>query len=78
LSPGGHTPYGFAYLDGQFVIDPVEHLVVRQIMKLYQEGKSIKTIADELNHQKVPTRLRRSWQKSVIQSIIERNRQRLK
>jgi site-specific DNA recombinase len=71
---GGHTPYGFAYLDGQLVIDPREHLVVRQIMRLHQEGKSSQAIADELNRQKVPTRLRVIWRKCVVLSIIRRQK----
>ena len=71
----GHTPYGFAYLDGQLVIDPKEHLIVRKILKLHQSDKSNQAIADELNNQKIPTRLKRKWQKSVIHSIIKRHKE---
>ena len=71
----GHTPYGFAYLDGQLVIDPKEHLVVRRIMKLHQSGKSGQAIADELNRQKVPTRLKGICRKCVVNSIIRRNKE---
>jgi hypothetical protein len=71
----GHTPYGFAYLDGQLVIDPKEHLIVRKIIKLHQSGKSNQSIANELNNQKIPTRLKGKWQKSVIHSIIKRHKE---
>lgn len=27
---GGHTPYGYAYLDGQLIIDPKEQIIVRK------------------------------------------------
>jgi site-specific DNA recombinase len=71
----GHTPYGFAYLDGQLVVDPKEHLIVRKIIKFHQSGKSNQSIADELNNQKIPTRLKGKWQKSVIHSIIKRHKE---
>jgi len=32
---GGHTPYGYAYLDGQLLLDPKEQIIVRKILKLH-------------------------------------------
>ncbi len=72
---GGQAPYGFTYLDGQLVIDPKEHLICRKIFQLQQSGKSNQHIADELNHQNIPTRLKGTWQKSVINSIIKRHQE---
>lgn len=37
---GGSTPYGYAYLDGQFLVDPKEQIVVRKILKFHQSGMS--------------------------------------
>jgi hypothetical protein len=69
----GYAPYGFAYLDGQLVIDPKEHIIVRKILKLRQHGLSYRAIANELNKQKIPTRNGKSWYLSFIKTIIDRN-----
>ena len=29
---GGHTPYGYAYLDGKFLIDPKEQIIIRKLL----------------------------------------------
>ena len=70
---GGHTPYGYAYLDGQLLIDPKEQIIVRKIMKLHQSGLSGNAIAKELNHQKVPSRTGKSWRPCVVRRIIKLN-----
>ena len=67
---GGHTAFGYAYLDGQLVIDPKEQIALRKILKLHHSGKSNPAIADELNRQKVPTRSGKPWIRSVVRSII--------
>ncbi len=69
---GGHTAFGYAYLDEQLVIDPKEQIALRKILKLHHSGKSNPAIADELNRQKVPTRSGKPWIRSVIRSIIQR------
>jgi len=69
---GGHTAFGYAYLDGQLVIDPKEQIALRKILKLHHSGKSNQAIADELNRQKVRTRSSKPWIRSVIRSIIQR------
>ena len=71
---GGHTQFGYAYLDGQLIIDPKEQLALRKILKLHKSGKSNQAIADELNCQKVPTRSGKPWIRSVVRSIIRRNK----
>lgn len=75
---GGHTPYGYAYLDGKLLIDPKEQIVVRKILKLRQEGKTFQAIADELNRHKTPTRSGKAWIKSVIRSIVLRTKGEIK
>ncbi|MCE3012681.1 MAG: recombinase family protein [Proteobacteria bacterium] len=70
---GGHTPYGYAYLDGQLIIDPKEQIIVRKILKLHQSGLSGNAIARELNNQKIPSRNGKLWSPPVVREIIKRN-----
>ena len=70
---GGHTPYGYAYLDGKLLLDPKEQIIVRKILKLHQSGLSGNAIAKELNHQKVPSRTGKSWSPCVVRRIIKLN-----
>jgi hypothetical protein len=72
---GGGCPYGFAFFDGQLVVDPKETLIVRQIMKLHFEDKSNLAIAKYLNGKKIPTRLHGSWRDSTIRLIIKRQKE---
>ncbi len=67
----GQPPYGFVYLDGKLVIDPKEHLVVRKIMSLWQEGHSMRAIALELNAKKITNRKGTKWHHGVISSVIK-------
>ena len=69
----GHTPYGYAYLDGQLLIDPKEQIIVRKILKLHQSGMSGNAIATELNHQKIPSRTGKTWRPCVVRRIIKSN-----
>ncbi len=68
---GGNTPYGYAYLDGQLLVDPKEQIIVRKIVKLHQSGLSGNVIARELNTQKIPGRNGKSWCPSVVRGIIK-------
>ncbi len=69
----GYPPFGHAYLDGKLIIDPKEQLIIRKILKLRQSGMSLRAIANELNHQKVPTRTGKRWYLSFVKTIIDRN-----
>ena len=69
----GVVPYGFAYLEGELVVDPRETKVVHQMVKLWQSGKSFKAIADMLNSHKVPTRMDRKWSKRVVRAVVGRH-----
>lgn len=70
---GGHTPYGYAYLDGQLLIDPKEQIIIRKILKLHQSRMSGNAIAAELNHQKIPSRTGKTWRPCVVIRIIKAN-----
>ena len=70
---GGHTPYGYAYLDGKLLLDPKEQIIVRKILKLHQSGLSGNAIAKELNRQKIPSRTGKSWSPCVVRRIIKLN-----
>ena len=71
---GGHTPYGYAYLDGQLLVAPKEQVIVRKILKLHHSGLSRNAIARDLNNQKIPSRNSKSWSPSVVREIIKRNK----
>lgn len=68
---GGSTPYGYAYLDGQLLVDPKEQIIVRKILKFHQSGMSGNAIASELNDQKIPSRTGKTWQPCVVRRIIK-------
>lgn len=69
----GVVPYGFAYLEGHLVVDPRETKVIHQMVKLWQSGKSFKAIAEQLNDQKIPTRLGKRWSRCVVRAVVERH-----
>lgn len=71
---GGHTPFGYAYLDGQLVIDPKEQIIVRKILKLHQSGLSGNAVAEELNRQKIASRTGKTWRPCVVRRIIKSNK----
>lgn len=75
---GGHTFYGYAYLDGKLLVDPKEQIIVRKILKLHQSGMSGNAIAKELNRQKIPSRTGKSWRPCVVRRIIKANQSKKK
>lgn len=74
----GGIPYGYAYLDGELVIDPHEYKVVLQIRRLWKEGRSLRAIAKALTEQNVKTRHGRPWRYEVIKKIVDRYKNELK
>ena len=44
---GGNVPVGYEYIDGKLVINEFEAMQIREIHRLYQQGYSIKKIAQE-------------------------------
>ncbi len=41
---GGYTPVGYDYIDGELIINDFEAMQIREIHKLYQEGKAFHAI----------------------------------
>jgi len=68
----GAAPFGYAFLDGQLVLDVKKHLIVRKILKLNQSGKSNQAIADELNNQKLRPRFATKWERRGVFAVIKR------
>jgi hypothetical protein len=65
-------PFGHAWLEGKFVVEPREYKVVLKIMQLWQSGKSQTAIAAHLNSQKIPTRMGKRWFQSSVGAVIKR------
>ena len=69
----GVTPYGYAYLNGQLVLAPNEYKVVQKILKLWHKGKAAKAICEELNDQRILTRMSKKWSASTVARVIKRH-----
>ena len=69
----GRPPYGYGYLDGQLAIDPREYSVVKQILDLWQSGKTFNAIAAVLNKKKIKSRNQKKWTRSVVRGIVIRH-----
>jgi len=66
-------PYGYAWLEGQMIMEPKEYKIVLKILGLWEKGLSCRAIAKKLNEQNTPTRMGKKWNKTVIGSIIQRH-----
>ena len=69
----GVAPYGYCIIHGKLVEVPKEQQTVRLMMRLRSEGKSLTAIADHLNSYKVKPRTAKSWDHSIVRSIIKRH-----
>jgi hypothetical protein len=67
-------PYGYAWMEGDMVVDPKEYQVVLEMVRLWKSGQSFAKIAKHLNECKIATRMGRNWSHPVVASIIQRNR----
>lgn len=70
----GVTPYGYARLHGTLVVDPKEIVIVRQILKLRQSGKTLWAIAHHLNDLGYKNRSGTPWEHSLVRNIINRHK----
>lgn len=62
-----HTPYGKDKIEGGRLIDnPCEMSIVRKIVSMRDSGCTFQSIADHLNHDKVPTKKGREWDKKTV------------
>lgn len=75
---GGGVPYGYAYLEGQLLIDPKEYKNILKIYRQWQNAQSYRAIARHLNDQKITTRAGKKWTNEIIKRIIDRHESDLK
>jgi len=68
----GTAPFGYAVTLGKLVEDPREQKTVRFIMSQWHLGKGFRDIARTLNVKKTRSRNDKSWDHSVVRSIIKR------
>jgi site-specific DNA recombinase len=70
----GSTNYPYGYckkeLKGYLEIDETEAQVVKDVFKLYLEGKGTLQIKNILNELKVPTRNNKRWAEAVVYSML--------
>ena len=67
----GGPPFGFEASNGELVAVPEEQSVIDEVVALHGDGKSLRTIADDLNQRGVPAR-RGRWHPSTVARIVRR------
>lgn len=65
-----YPPFGYANVDGEMVIVPVQAEIVKQIFSDTLAGKSTHAIAAELNRRGIPTKKGGNWTASTVNGII--------
>jgi hypothetical protein len=74
---GGPPSYGYAAVRGELVKIPGEQLGIRAIMKMRNNGMSLRQIAARLEEMGVPSRAaHKKWRPDTIRAIIEREKSR--
>lgn len=65
---GGSRPFGFMiHSNGRLIENPLEQKVLKRIMQLRDQGKSLRTIADEVSTPVAPVSFK------TVQRILQRN-----
>lgn len=64
------APFGYTQEDGALVPVSEEARVLADFFRMYQEGKSLRQIADVLNRNEVPTSRGGRWRASTIRHIL--------
>ena len=67
---GGNLSLGYYVKDGKLVMEKDEANIVRKVFREYSKGKSMSGLANELNNQKIKTKLGGKWHPATIQSIL--------
>ncbi|MGE0633249.1 MAG: recombinase family protein [Pseudobdellovibrionaceae bacterium] len=67
-----NAPYGYAWLSGELVINPLEYKNVRLILEISKAGKRPHQIAEYLNQKGVKPRRGKRWFARTITDIILR------
>jgi len=67
---GSPFPYGYSIVDGQYVVEPREAGMVREIFRRRVAGESLNEIAKRLEARRIPTKHGRPWRKQTIAAIL--------
>lgn len=67
--------YGEMLVKGQIVSNLKEQKIIKLIMKLHNDGQSFRKIAKHLNDKKIKSKKGGQWDKSVVTSIVCRQRE---
>ena len=65
-------PYGFAYFEGCIVKHPKEYPFLLSIIGQWKSGRSLNSIATNLNDKRVPSPMGKKWSWNSIANIIQR------
>lgn len=67
-----NAPYGYAWLSGELVMNPIEYKTVQLILELSKSGKRPHQIAEYLNQKGVKPRRGKKWFARTITDFILR------
>ena len=67
-----NPPYGYAWLSGEIVMNPLEYKNVLLILELSKMGKRPYQIASFLNGQRIQPRRGKKWFARTVTDIIDR------
>lgn len=68
---GGEPAYGFKVRDGKLDLDNEKVGVVKEIFKLFSEGKSTMYIADYLNRNGISSKRGKKWSRQTVGYILK-------
>lgn len=71
---GTRAPYGYTMEKGKLSVNKDEAHVVRQIFRMFLQGKGTEEIAAKLNAQKIPCRNGEKWKRAGIRYILKSER----
>jgi len=71
---GGRTPYGYIAVNGKLVVIEEEAAIIRRIFNEHNEGKSLRSIANDLNLQGYKTHNNAYFSLGTIQVILGNER----
>ncbi|HWI04238.1 MAG TPA: recombinase family protein [Acidimicrobiales bacterium] len=69
----GIAPFGFEAVEGRLVQVQQEAAVVAEIHVARQQGRTLQSIADDLNSRSVPTKTGKQWQPATIHYLLKRS-----
>lgn len=67
-----NPPFGYAWLSGRLVVDPVEYKTIELIRSLNDSGMRPYHIEKYLNQRNIPTRNGGKWFARIISNILEK------